>query len=148
VENKRWRGVRKGGDIDWLHLQSGSARLLPRLIGDCEAGPIFLADRPARPRPRARLHRPVPGHRPSPTVLRTGRMPVEANSLEGSKGWTRHQLRHFALTHLAKAGVSLPLLMAKTGHQHLRSLHEYARPGAEAVAAVTAAHDPARRRQR
>jgi hypothetical protein len=40
---------RKGGDSDWLHFQSGSARLLPRLIGDRDAGPIFLADR--RPSP-------------------------------------------------------------------------------------------------
>jgi site-specific recombinase XerD len=74
-------------------------------------------------------------------------MPIQANSLKEGKGWTRHQLRQSALTHLAKAGVSLPL-MAKTGHQHLRSLQEYAQPVAEAVAAVTAAHDPARRRQR
>ena len=54
VENKRLRVVRKGGDIDWPHLQSGSARLLPRLIGDREAGPIFLTDRrPAPARARA-----------------------------------------------------------------------------------------------
>jgi hypothetical protein len=36
--------------------------------------------------------------------------------------------------------------MAKGGHQNLRSVQECARPGAEAVAAVIAAHDPARRR--
>ena len=52
-----------------------------------------------------------------------------------------------ALTHLAEAGVNLPLLMAKSGHHHLRSLQRYARPGGEAVAAMTAAHDPARRRR-
>ena len=71
-----------------------------------------------------------------------------AGSLKGSKAWALHQRHHSAVTHLAEADVSLPLLMAKSGHQHLRSLQEYARPGAEAVAAVTAAHDPARRRQR
>jgi len=43
-------------------------------------------------------------------------------------GWTLHQLRHSALTHLAEAGVNLPLLMAKSGHQNLRSLQKYARP--------------------
>ena len=63
------------------------------------------------------------------------------------ESWTLHQLRHSALTHLAEAGVTLPLLMAKSGHQHLRSLQRYARPGGEAVAAMTAAHDPARRRR-
>ncbi len=52
-----------------------------------------------------------------------------------------------ALTHLAEQGVNLPLLMAKSGHQNLRSLQRYARPGSEAVAAMTAAHDPARRRR-
>jgi integrase/recombinase XerD len=40
----------------------------------------------------------------------------------------------------------LPLLMAKSRHTSLRSLQRYARPGAEAVAALTAA-DPARRRR-
>jgi hypothetical protein len=34
--------------------------------------------------------------------------------------------------------------MAKSGHETLRSLQNYARPGVEAVAAMTAAHDPAR----
>ena len=42
--------------------------------------------------------------------------------------------------------MSLPLLMAKSRHASLRSLQRYARPGAEAVAAMTAATDPARRR--
>lgn len=39
------------------------------------------------------------------------------------------------------------LLMAKSRHASLRSLQRYARPGLEAVAALTAAHDPARRRR-
>jgi integrase len=40
LENKRLRVRRKGGDSDWLHFQSGSARLLTRLIGDrCTGGP-------------------------------------------------------------------------------------------------------------
>lgn len=57
----------------------------------------------------------------------------------GPEGWTLHQLRHSALTHLAEAGVNLPVLMAKSGHQNLRSLQRYARPGTEAVATMTAA---------
>jgi hypothetical protein len=43
--------------------------------------------------------------------------------------------------------VSLPLLMAKSRHTSLRSLQRYAHPGPEAVAALTAATDPARRRR-
>ncbi|MGH9008734.1 MAG: tyrosine-type recombinase/integrase [Acidimicrobiia bacterium] len=149
VENKRLRVVRKGGDTDWLFFQSGSARLLPRLVGDRDAGPVFLAER-----------RPAPARAPASVDLcpltGRGRLSYERaeylfkqRSLKVAKqGWTLHQLRHSALTHLAEAGVSLPLLMAKSGHQSLRSLQRYARPGAVAVAAVTAAHDPARRRQR
>ena len=49
LENKRARVRSKGGDTEWLHLQSGSARLLPRLIAGRPSGPLFLADR--RPAP-------------------------------------------------------------------------------------------------
>lgn len=49
LENKRARVRSKGGDTEWLHLQSGSARLLPRLIAGRARGPVFLADR--RPAP-------------------------------------------------------------------------------------------------
>ncbi len=56
LENKRARVRSKGGDIDWLHLQSGSARLLPRQIAGRARGPLFLAERrPAQPVPRLRL---------------------------------------------------------------------------------------------
>jgi integrase len=142
MDNKRVRVRCKGGDTDWLHFQTGSARLLPRLIGGRSRGPLFLADR-----------RPVPARAPA-TVDRcpeTGRgrlsyRRAEALFREASGGWTLHQLRHSALTHLAEQNVSLPLLMAKSRHASLRSLQRYARPGAEAVAAMTAATDPARRR--
>ena len=149
LDNKRLRVRRKGGDVDWLHFQSGSARLLPKLIGDRRTGPIFLADR-----------RPPPARTPAALdlcpVTGRGRLSYERaeylfkhSSLKiTTRGWTLHQLRHSALTHLAEAGVNLPLLMAKSGHQNLRSLQRYARPSTEAVATMTAAHDPARRRQR
>jgi integrase len=148
LANKRLRVVRKGGDKDWLHFQSGSARLLPRLIEGRDAGPLFLADR-----------RPSPARAPASVDLcpLTGRGRLSYERAEylfklnsrkvSSKGWTLHQLRHSALTHLAEEGVNLPLLMAKSGHQNLRSLQRYARPGPEAVAAMTAAHDAGRRRR-
>ena len=148
LENKRLRVRRKRGDSDWLHFQFGSARLLPRLIGDRDRGPIFLADR-----------RPGPARAPAALdlcpITGRGRLSYERSaylfkqhSLKlSTTGWTLHQLRHSALTHLAEAGVNLPLLMAKSGHENLRSLQKYARPSAEAVAAMTAAHDPARRRR-
>jgi site-specific recombinase XerD len=147
MASKRLRVVRKGGDTDWLHFQSGSARLLPRLITGRETGPLFLADR-----------RPGPARAPASVDLcpLTGRSRLSYERAEylfklsslkvTNRGWTLHQLRHSALTHLAEAGVNLPLLMAKSGHENLRSLQRYARPSAEAVAAMTAVHDPGRRR--
>jgi site-specific recombinase XerD len=53
LDNKRVPVRSKGGDTDWLHFQTGSARLLPRLIAGRTRGPLFLTDRfpalPARP---------------------------------------------------------------------------------------------------
>jgi integrase/recombinase XerD len=72
---------------------------------------------------------------------------AEALFHKASSGRTLHQLYHSALTHLAEQNTSLPLLMAKSRHASLRSLQRYARPGTEAVAALTAATDPARRRR-
>ena len=43
--------------------------------------------------------------------------------------------------------MALPMLMAKSRHTSLRSLQKYARPSADAVAPLTAAHDPERRRR-
>ena len=42
-------------------------------------------------------------------------------------------------------GVSAPLLMAKSRHRDLRTLSRYVCPGTQAVARLTAEHDPARR---
>jgi integrase/recombinase XerC/integrase/recombinase XerD len=118
LDNKRLRVRRKGGDI-----QSGSARLRPRLIAQRPSGPIFLADR-----------RPGPARTPASLdlcpVTGRGRLSYERSAylfkqhtLKANKtSWTLHQLRHSALTHLAEDGVNLPLLMAKSGHENLRSL--------------------------
>ena len=62
-------------------------------------------------------------------------------------GLSLHQLRHSALTTLADANVSLPLLMGKSRHKNLRSLQRYVHPSAEAVAAMlvgawSSARDP------
>lgn len=142
-DNRRAVVRSKGGDIDLLHFQTGSARLIPRLIGERARGPLFLTDR-----------RPAPGRAPALVDICpfSGRARLSYRRAEelfkaASGGWTLHQLRHSAITHLAEDNVALPMLMAKSRHTSLRSLQKYARPGADAVAALTAAHDPERRRR-
>jgi integrase len=94
LDNKRVRVRSKGGDLDWLHFQTGSARLLPRLIAGRTRGPLFLADRA-----------PVPARAPAAVdrCADTGRARLsyrraEALFCEASGGWMLHQLRHSALT--------------------------------------------------
>ncbi|MGI8902417.1 MAG: site-specific recombinase, partial [Solirubrobacteraceae bacterium] len=123
--------------------KSGSARLLPRLIAGRVRGPVFLAER-----------RSAPARTPAAADLcpATGRGRLSYRRAEelfhaASGGWTLHQLRHSAITHLAEADVGLALLMAKSRHTSLRSLQRYARPGPEAVAKLTAEHDPERSRR-
>jgi integrase len=139
LPNKRARVRSKGGDREWVYFQSGSARLLPRLLAGRRHGPVFLTSRAA------------PAGTPTLDVCpATGRARLSyrrAATLfaERSGGWTLHQLRHSALTHLAEAGEPTVLLMAKGRLRSLRTLQRYARPGPEAVAALTARHDPLRR---
>jgi hypothetical protein len=99
----------------------------------------------APPFPPGRPPRLTAARRPAGARLSYRR--AEALFLKASGGRTLHQLRHSAFTHLVEQNISLPLLMAKSRHASLRSLQRYARPGAEAVAALTAATDPARRRR-
>lgn len=133
--NRRARIKQKGGEVLWIHWGTDTARLLPHVIAGRTEGPLFLSD--LRPGP----------HRRATTAARdidpeTGRVRMSydrARVLLGrySGGLRLHQLRHSSATHLAEAGMSTSLIMAKTGHRSLRSLQRYARPGQEAVAAAT-----------
>lgn len=49
LENGRAVVRSEGGDIEWLHFQTGCALLLPRLIAGRAWRPVFLTDR--RPAP-------------------------------------------------------------------------------------------------
>lgn len=134
--------IRKGGARDVLHFATASARLLPKLIDGRTTGPLFLAERPAAPSR-------VPAAGDIDTATGRARLSYRRAAemfKETSGGATLHQLRHSALTHLAEAGVPTVLLMAKSRHASLRTLQRYAQPGVEAVARLTAEHDPARRR--
>lgn len=59
-----------GGDIDLLHFQAGSVRLIPRLIGDRPRGPLFLTD-----------HRPAPGRTPALEVGASSARRVAGNTI-------------------------------------------------------------------
>ena len=142
LADRRAVTTRKGGATDVIHWATGTARLLPKLV-DCRTrGPLFLSERP-----------PVASRAPALADLdpSTGRARLSYRRAaeiftEATGGATLHQLRHSALTHLAEENVPTVLLMAKSRHASLRTLQKYARPGIEAVARLTADHDPSRRR--
>lgn len=142
LANKRAVVTGKGGGREVVHWQTGAARLLPRLMERRHAGPVFLTHR-------------KPSNRNAPASVDlcpvTGRARLSyrraAEAFTDATGYTLHQLRHSALTHLAEEGVDSLMLAAKSRHHDVRTLARYARPGPEAVARMTAEHDPARRRR-
>src|SRR5829696_7980915 len=140
LANKRARVTSKGGAIEWIHWQTGTARLLARLVAGRTGGPVFLADRtPTGPVPAGDLD-PVSG-RARLSYRRA------AHLFHETTGWTLHQLRHSALTHEAEDGTNTPRLLARSRHASVRSLERYARPSPEAVARHVAQRDPAARRR-
>jgi integrase len=139
LANRRARVRSKGGAVEWVFWQTGSAQLLPRLLAGRTSGPVFLGDR--------RPTRAVAGLDLDPASGRARLSYRRAAQLfQARMGWTLHQLRHSALTHAAEDGTNLPLLLARSRHASVRSLERYARPGPEAVARHLADTDPARRR--
>lgn len=150
LENRRAPLRSKGGDVEWVYWDAGTARLLPRLLrlpdGHPDGpfrtrGPLFLADR-----------KPVPARRPGPEDIcpHTGRPRLGYDRvralMERYFGLDPHQLRHPAATHLAEQKVPLQLITAKTRHKNPRTAMRYNRPGAEAVAEITGILAPPRRR--
>ena len=139
VGRKRAVITSKGGHRETIVWDASTARLLPRYLAGRTRGPVFVthnkpnvvpADLDWSPDGRARL-----------SYQRAWAIFHEASSGR----WTIHQLRHSALTHLGEKGVAAPLLMAKSRHRDPRTLARYVQPGVEAVARLTAEHDPARR---
>jgi integrase/recombinase XerD len=138
LANRRARVRSKGGAVEWVFWQTGSAQLLPRLLAGRTGGPVFLGGR--------RPARGVAGLDLDPASGRARLLYRAAELFHARTGWTLHQLRHSALTHAAEDGTNLPLLLARSRHASVRSLERYARPGPEAVARHLAETDPARRR--
>ena len=119
--------------------QTGTARLLPRLLKGRKSGPVFVTELKARVQ-LADADLDEAGH------ARLSYQQAAGLFTAASGGKTLHQLRHSALTHAAEDGMSAPMMMTKSGHTSIRSLGRYARPSIEALQRHEAEHDPARRR--
>ena len=139
LANRRARVRRKGGAIDVIVWQTGTARLLPRLLRGRTSGPVFVTER------RTRLPLP-PSDLDASGRARLSYERAEQLFKAASGGATLHQLRHSALSHDAEDGTSTPMLMARSGHTSVRSLARYARVSPEALQKHQERRDPARRR--
>lgn len=134
LAERRAETTRKGGHRDVLVWGTGTARLLPRLIGSRRAGPVFLAAQPPQHvRPAATYDLDPVSGLPRLSYRRAAEL-----FSEYSGGLTLHQLRHSAIVDLLEAGYDASLVRAKTGHRSLRSFSVYAKPSTRAVAAMTA----------
>ena len=138
MPNRRARVTRKGGAVDVIIWQTGTAILLPRYLKGRKTGPLFVTD-PRSTRPLANVDLDEHGR------ARLSYEWAEMLFKHASKGRTLHQLRHSALSHDADDGTSTPMLMARSGHTSVRSLAKYARVSPEALARHQAERDPARR---
>lgn len=162
LPDKRARVTSKGGAIEWVHWQSGTAQLLPRLISGRVHGPVFLTTRKAPARTPTLDVCPVTGrarlsYRRAAELFEHTTRPLanpgitDQTELERRGGWSLHQLRHSALTHEAEDGTNTPTLLQRSRHASVRSLERYARPGVDAVARHVARHvaqrDPLARRR-
>jgi integrase len=126
----------ESGDTEFIYWDTGSARLLPRLLRlpdgtSRTSGPLFLAAR-----------KPAPARRPASRDIcpRTGRARLGYDRarvlLKRRGGLELHQLRHSAATHLGDQKVPLQLIMTKTRHKSPRTAMRFVRPGDAAVADV------------
>lgn len=137
--------TRKGGAKDVIAWQTGTARLLPRMLAGRRTGPLFLTDRRARPSVARTDVDPISGC--ARLSYRRAAELFETHTEHMTRGpFTLHQLRHSRLTHAAEKGASTPMLMALSGHTSVRSLGKYAKVSAEALKRWQAETDPASRR--
>jgi integrase/recombinase XerC/integrase/recombinase XerD len=124
--------TRKGGAKDVVVWQTGTARLLPRMLAGRRSGPVFLTDSNARPSVATLDVDPTTGRARLSYRRAAELFDSHTASIDGG-AFTLHQLRHSALTHAAEDGASTPMLMKMSGHTSVRSLDKYARPSAEAL---------------
>jgi integrase/recombinase XerC/integrase/recombinase XerD len=145
LRNRKTMVRRKGSANDIVYWQTGTARLLPRLIGKRTSGPLFITDRKARVALATADLDPTTG-RARLSYRRAAEL-FEAATTDSPGGpWTLHQLRHSALTHAAEDGANTSTLLAYSGHTNVASLARYARVSPEALGRWQHHRDPDRRR--
>jgi integrase len=155
--NRRSKVTRKGSAVDVIVWQTGTARLLPRLLGGRTRGPVFLTDRRARVALSAADTDPVSGrarlsYRRAEEIFNELTKPLahpdvtDPELLARAPGWTLHQLRHSALTRAAENGANTGTLLAYSGHSSVASLARYTRVSPDALSRWQAERDPHRRR--
>jgi integrase len=88
LPNRRAKVRRKGGAIDVIVWQTGTARILPRLLKGRKSGPLFVTERKARVQ-MAAADLDEHGH------ARLSYQQAAALFSQASDGATLHQLRHF-----------------------------------------------------
>jgi integrase/recombinase XerC/integrase/recombinase XerD len=155
--NRRSKVTRKGSAVDIIVWQTGTARLLPRLLDGRTRGPVFLTSRRARVALAPADIDPVTGrarlsYRRAEEVFTDLTKPLahpditDQRQLEAAEGWTLHQLRHSALTRAAENGANTGTLLAYSGHSSVASLAIYTRVSPDALARWQAGRDAHRRR--
>lgn len=122
--------TRKGGRREPVTWSVRTARLLSAMLRDRTHGPLFLTDRAGK---GARTGEIRPADLADDGRKRLGYRQALQRFSTATGGWSLHDLRHSALTHLAEDGMDTTMLMVKSGHRDIRSLARYARPSIEAV---------------
>lgn len=155
--NRRSKVTRKGAAVDIIVWQTGTARLLPRLLDGRRKGPVFLTGRRARVALAAADTDSVSGrarlsYRRAEEIFNDLTKPLahpditDPRQLAVAPGWTLHQLRHSALTRAAENGANTGTLLAYSGHASVASLARYTRVSPDALGRWQAQRDPHRRR--
>lgn len=113
LRNRKAKVTRKGSAVDIIVWQTGTARLLPKLLAGRTKGPLYLTDRKARVQLAAADLDPASGrarlsYRRAAEIFEQSTRALanpgvtDPDQLHQAQGWTLHQLRHSALTHAAE----------------------------------------------
>jgi integrase len=141
LRNRSAKVRRKGSAVDVIIWQTGTARLLPRLLKGRTDGPVFLTGR------RARVPLAPVDLAPATGQARLSYRRAAELFTAATDGATLHQLRHSALTHAAEDGANTSTLLSYSGHTSVASLARYARVSPEALGRWQQQRDPATRRR-